>query len=230
MEPEFITYQKFNDQALAEELTVQLDEQQIPYLVEEQAFRFDPSLVLSNAPKEYAVKIKSEDFEKVNELLKQNETKNIEGVEKDYYLFDFTDEELMEVVTKADEWSAFDVVLARKILSDRGKPVSETAIAAINEHRLDELKKPEPPQTFWVTVGYVIAITSIMLPFFVCVIGLFIGWYLSTFKKTLPDGERIFGYNESDRINGKRIFNLSIIVFVLNVIILIVYYNYFRKY
>ena len=68
------------------------------------------------------------------------------------------------------------------------------------------------------------------VPFFVWVIGLFIGWYLWSFKKTLPDGERIFAYSYKDRRHGKRIFYLSIIVFVLNIVTVIIYNTYFRKY
>jgi len=229
MDPNFITYQKFNDPALAAELTGLLDENHIEYDVEEESFRFAPSLVLSEAPTEYSVKIKSEDFEKVNELLKANEAQNVDGVEKDYYLFTFTDAELMEVVTKADEWSAFDVVLARKLLAEKGKEISDQKIEAIHQQRIEELKQPEPPQTFWVTVGYIIAFTGIVLPLFICVIGLFIGWYLSTFKKTLPDGEQVYAYNEKDRRNGQRIFYISIAIFVLNIVALIIYYSYFKN-
>ncbi len=212
MEPEFITYQKFNDPAFAEELTAQLDEHGIKYLVEEESFRFDPSLVLSNAPKEYAVKIKSEDFEKVNDLLKLNEAKNVEGVEKDYYLFSFTDDELMEVITKADEWSAFDVVLSRKILIDRGKAISDNEITQIHEQRVEELRKPDPPQTFWIVVGYAASLLG-------GVIGIFIGWHIYTYKKTLPDGERVYGYTGRDRWHGRAIFYLSIVVFAAAIIV-----------
>jgi hypothetical protein len=215
MEPEFITYQKFDDPALAEELTDVLEENSIAYEVEEQAFRFDPSLVLSNAKTEYAVKIKSEDFDRVTQLLQTNEVQNIGGVEQDYYLFSFTDEELMDVVTKADEWSAFDVVLARKILADRGKEVSDEAIEKIHEERIEELRQPDPPQTLWITIGY-------MAAFLGGVLGVFIGWHIYTFKKTLPDGERIYGYTEHDRKQGKTILWLSSIIFVIAIIVRIV--------
>ncbi|HEY4326461.1 MAG TPA: hypothetical protein VGN20_20925 [Mucilaginibacter sp.] len=230
MEPEFITYQKFNDVALANELAEILTEHNIDYFIDEEAFRFDPSLVMSNAQKEYAVKIKSEDFERVNQLLKENEAKNIEGVEKDYYLFSFTDDELIEVIAKADEWNAFDNVLARKILADRGKIFSEQEITAINEQRLEELKAPEKPQTTWVIIGYIIALTSIFMPLFICIIGIFIGWHLFNFKKTLPDGERVFEYADNDRRHGKRIFYLSIAMIPVNIITLVVYNVYFRNY
>lgn len=212
MEPEFITYQKFDDIALAEALTDLLDENLVPYQVEEQSVNFDPSFVLSNAKTEYAVKIKSEDFELVTELLENHETQNIEGVEQDYYLFGFTDDELMEVVTKADEWSAFDVVLAKKILADRGKAISDETIEKIHEERIEELRKPDPPQTLWITIGYVVA-------FLGGILGIFIGWHIYTFKKTLPDGERVYGYTEHDRKQGKIILWLSSIIFAVAVIV-----------
>jgi hypothetical protein len=215
MEPEFITYQKFDDPALAEALTDLLEENVIPYQVDEQSFNFDPSFVLSNAKKEYAVKIKGEDFELVRELLENHETQNIEEVEVDYYLFSFTDEELMEVVTKADEWSAFDVVLAKKILADRGKAVSDETIEKIHEERIEALRKTDPPQSFWITIGYVVALLGGIL-------GIFIGWHIYTFKKTLPDGERVYGYRAKDRKEGKTIFYLGIIVLVISIITTII--------
>jgi hypothetical protein len=217
MEPEFITYQKFNDAALAGELAGQLEQHGIEYQIEEESLTFNITFVLNDPlQKEYAVKIKSGDFEKVNQLLKDDESKNIDGVDKDYYLFSFTDDELMDVLTKADEWSAFDVVLARKLLAERGKDISEATISSINEKRIEELKKPEASQLTWVIIGYIIALGGIILPFFVSAIGFFIGWHLASYKKTLPDGARVYGYNETDRVHGKRIFYLGITVFVLS--------------
>jgi hypothetical protein len=211
MEPEFITYQKFNDPALAEELAEQLEQHDIAYFVEESSFRFDPSLVMSNAIKEYAVKIKSEDFERVNQLLIADESKNVDYVDEDYYLFTFTDDELMDVITKADEWSAFDVVLARKLLGEHGKNVSDKEIETINEQRIEKLKQPDPPQTFWIVIGYMASLLG-------GVLGIFIGWHLYSYKKTLPDGERVYGYNEQDRRHGRIIFYLSIVVFAVAII------------
>lgn len=119
------------------------------------------------------VKIKSEDFELVNNILKEEELKNVDAIDKDYYLFRFTDDELMDVLIKADEWNAFDVVLARKLLAERGKIISDEAILAIHKKRIEELKKPDAPQTFWIVVGYIFALVG-------GVLGFFIGGHLST--------------------------------------------------
>ena len=205
MEPEFITYQKFNDLALANELAALLEQHNINYLVEEDSLTFNPSFALNDElSKNYAVKINANDFEQVNELLKQQASENIGEVEKDYYLFNFTDDELKDVVVKADEWSPFDVQLARKLLSERGKAVSDSEIADLEEKRIEELKEPEPSQTWWIFVGYVFALAA-------GVLGFFIGWHLWSYKKTLPNGERVYMYSESDRRQGKFIFYLSFV-------------------
>jgi hypothetical protein len=208
MKPEFITYQKFNDIALANELIDVLKKHHIKYLMEEESLTFDPSYSFNPLAKDYAVKINNTDFERVNKILQAEENEEITDLDKDYYLLSFTDDELMEVVTKADEWSAFDVVLARKILAEKGKNLTDEAIAAINEKRIEELKVPDPPQTLWIIIGYIFAFTGGLL-------GLFIGWYLLSFKKTLPDGERVYEYSARDRKHGRMIFYISIAAFAL---------------
>jgi hypothetical protein len=212
MEPEFITYQKFDDVALADELAGQLDNHRIENHIIEESRTFDPGFRFNNTLQtDWAVKIKSVDFEKVNQLLKDDEAEDITKIDKDYYLFSFSDDELMEVITKADEWSPFDFVLARKILADRSKPVSDEAIATINGKRIEDLKVPDAPQTYWIVIGYICAFGGGLL-------GIFIGWFLTTYKKTLPNGERVYGYNENDRKQGRRIMYIGIVVLTIGVV------------
>jgi hypothetical protein len=208
MESEFITYRTFDDIVLANVLGEQLDKHHIEYIVEEEPQPFNGSSIFNTSFQKYGIKIKSDKFEQVNKLLTEDENANLGEVEESYYLFDFTETELMDLLSKADEWSAFDVALARKILTDRGKNIDERTIKTLTEKRLDELKAPEQPQTFWIILGYICA-------FLGGVLGIFIGWHLSSFKKTLPDGERIFEYSESDRRHGKRIFNISVVVAII---------------
>jgi hypothetical protein len=211
MEPEFITYQKFSDIALANAMAEQLDNHHIQYLIAEESFSFDPAFRMNNALKEYAVKIKNTDFEKANQILKDDESADVTEIDADYYLYAFTNDELMEVITKADEWSAFDNVLALKLLAERGISISEKEIAEINKKRIEELRAPEAPQTFYIVIGYLAALLGGIL-------GIFIGWHLSTYKKTLPNGDRVYDYNENDRKHGKRIFYLSVIIFIIAII------------
>ncbi|TWJ02306.1 hypothetical protein JN11_01278 [Mucilaginibacter frigoritolerans] len=210
MESELITYQKFSDIALANAMAEQLDNHHIEYLISEESFNFDPAFRMNNALKEYAVKIKSTDFKKANKVLKDDESTNVAEIGADYYLYAFTNDELKEVITKADEWSAFDNVLALKLLAERGISISDKEIAEINKKRIEELRAPESPQTFYIVIGYLAALLG-------GIIGMFIGWHLSTYKKTLPDGERVYDYTKNDRMHGKIIFYLSVIVFIIAV-------------
>lgn len=211
MLPEFITFKKFDDPALAQALTDLLEENDIEYQTEEGAFSFDPTFAASRElSTEYRVKISPDDFTRATQLLNASEAEDIKHVDKDYYLFSFTDTELMEILEKADEWSSFDHQLARKLLAERGVDVSDQKLAEINQSRIDELKAPESKQSEWVIIGYIVA-------FIGGVPGIFIGWMLSSFKKTLPTGENVFVYREADRRHGKNILYISIVITVIAV-------------
>jgi hypothetical protein len=206
MEPQFFTFRRFNEPALAKMLTAVLDENDIEYEVEDNSVVPNPLVTPGDElGKEYCIKLQQQNFDKVNALVLAAEEQAINEVEDDYYLFSFSDEELKDIVANADEWNAFDFALARKILKDRGIDISAAEIEKFRQYKLDALKKPDEPQTFWIVAGYFFA-------FFGTILGLFIGWFLSTHKKTLPNGERIYGYSESDRKHGRRIFRLSAIL------------------
>jgi hypothetical protein len=203
MEPEFITYQKFNDVALANELAELLENHNVKYFLEEESQSFDPTFSYANS-REYVVKVQPSDFEQVNVLLKNTANDTLGEVESDYYLLSFNNNELMEILAKADEWNAFDVQLARKLLAERGHAISDKEIANLEEDRIAALKTTEPSQGWWIFVGYVFAAAA-------GVLGFFIGWHLWTYKKTLPNGEMIYSYSEKDRKQGMIIFYLSFI-------------------
>ncbi|MFD0766368.1 hypothetical protein ACFQZI_16015 [Mucilaginibacter lutimaris] len=121
----FITYKKFNDIALAQELADVLNRHEIPYEINEESTLFNPTFYADETAKDYAVKINANDFIKVNEILKVEESKSIDTAEVDHYLYDFTNEELLDLISKPDEWSQYDNLLAVKILKERGVNVTE---------------------------------------------------------------------------------------------------------
>jgi hypothetical protein len=103
-----------------------------------------------------------------------------------------------------------DYQLAIKLLKERGAEMDEAAIAELNKQRLDELRKIEPPQTAWIIAGYIFAVLG-------GVFGIAIGWNLAHNKKTLPNGETVFNYSDSDRKHGQRIFYLAIAGLIFSV-------------
>ncbi|MBD1363614.1 hypothetical protein IDJ77_07315 [Mucilaginibacter sp. ZT4R22] len=204
MADELITYQKFNDAALADALVDILEKHDIAYEVEQATASANPLLALNNELNiEYIVKIAPEDFLPADVAVSNEEQTGIADVEPEHYLFAFTNEELLDLIAKRNEWSAFDYQLAQQILKERGVELSEEKISELVDGRIAELKQPEPPQTVWIVLGYACAVFGGLL-------GLFIGWHLANHKKTLPNGEQVFGYTEADRAHGRRIFYLAI--------------------
>jgi len=202
---ELLTLKKFNDPVLAQNMADILGNNGIVYTLDEAPAVYNPSIVnQADLLKEYELKIDSSDFTRANQLIADYEKSFINDVEPDYYLFSFTDEELMEILTRPDEWSTFDHELAKKLLNERGIVIDNAAEKRLNEKRLEELKQPEPSQSTYIYLGYLFALVG-------GVLGFFIGWHLQNSKKTLPNGEQIYSFLEQDRKQGKRIFILSII-------------------
>lgn len=208
MEEEFITFEKFTNQNSAEKLGEFIKEKNIEYILENNSLSFDPTFANNGFGVEFCIKIKKEDFEKVNELLIEKSEDEIIEIDKDYYLLTFSDNELIEVITKSDEWNKFDVSLAKKLLKERGVDVSNERIEAIKEQRILELSKPEKSQIDYIILGYILAFLGGFL-------SIFIGWHLLTYKKTLPNGNRIYAYSENDRKQGNRILIIGVVFSVL---------------
>ncbi len=215
----FLTFQQFSDPALAENLVDLLVDNEIAYEVEEELIAINPLTAINNElTKVYRVRISANDFTRVNQLLKERDDQYINDVDKDYYLFDFTNDELTEILEKEDEWSSFDHELAKKILIERGVDVNIVKLAALSESRLNELRQPEPAQTFWIYAGYFLALFGGLL-------GIFIGWHLSSYKKTLPNGKQIYAYNDNDRKQGRIIFYIGTGCFVIWLVLKMVFFN-----
>ncbi|MEO8516178.1 MAG: hypothetical protein ABI426_05505 [Flavobacterium sp.] len=201
---EFVTFQRFGQKEEVLSFSEILKQNKIDSFVEDSGGSLDSTLGNSQFAIEYALKVKKSDFDKVEALFSAISKEGIENIDEDYFLFQFSNEELKDVLIKKDEWGYDNYDLAQKILSDRGIAISKQEIDSLQKERLIELAKPEKIQTGWVIVGYICAVFGGFL-------GILTGWYLMTLKKTLPDGERVYSYLPSDRKHGKKIFITSIV-------------------
>jgi hypothetical protein len=208
----FLVYKRFYEQEMANELTEILTANGIEFEVTEDRESLDSLYGDKHFNKQFFVKIKGDDFEKVDSILLNLSNKDLETTDKDHYLYGFTDEELFEIISKPDEWSKFDFQLSKKILSERGKEINQDTIDLLKKQRLNDLAKPEEEQRNWIYAGYLFALLGGL-------IGVFIGWHLSTYKKTLPNGQQVYGYKQGDRKHGRRIWILGTIMFVISLTI-----------
>ena len=151
-------------------------------------------------------------FELAEQLIRQEAENQMKNLPDDYYLLTFSDEELFDIILKQDEWNEFDYVLARRLLSERGKEVDESLIRSLRNQRIQDLAKPEEAQTGWVILGYILAV-------FGGVFGFITGYVLWSSRKTLPNGQVVPMYSANDRRHGKIIFILGLGVLFLSAIL-----------
>jgi hypothetical protein len=217
MNKRFVEFQRFSSRVELENGIKILTENNIEYLIEDVSVNLDPVLSSNKLGIEFLLKIEQINFEKANKILDEFYSLEIDEIENDYYLFSFSDNELLEVIIKSEEWNKFDVQLAQKILRLKGKGLSNLEIEKIKTQRILELSKPEKNQSVWIFVGYISSLFGGLL-------GIFIGWHLLTFKKTLPNGQRVYNYSNEDRNHGNKILIIGIISIIIWVIVNIIFF------
>ena len=201
---EFIPYQIFINEGQANEVVEVLREHNIEFVFESTSENFDPTYTNTQLNKQYFVKLRKSDFEVVDGLLLNIASDQLDGIDKEHYLNSFSDQELIEVLVKSDEWSKMDYLLAQRILKERGQDVSEGFLKTLRSQRIADLAKPNESQKVLLLAGYVFA-------FLGGVLGFFIGWHLCYSKKTLPNGEKVLAHSVEDRKHGYRILILGIV-------------------
>ena len=212
MQAEYSVFKKYPTLDQATELKELLEREGVESVLGDNIPPVDVTFSGSTLQHEFEVRIKQSDFDKAENLLEQHAERLIDQIDKDYYLFDFTDEELYEILLKSDEWNEFDFTLAQKILSQRGKPIDKALMNSLKNERLKQLAQPEENQRAWIFLGYAFALLGGLL-------GVVIGYFLWTAKKTLPNGKKVYSYNEKDRKQGKYIFIIAIIVLPITLVL-----------
>ena len=213
---EKVIFRKSINKSIIEELASILERENIDFQLIDNEKYFDATFVTDPSKIEYQLLIQKEDFENAETLITKYYSENL-IIPEDYYLKEFSDEELIEIIYKKDEWNEFDYEVAKSILKDRGIVISETDIERINSERLEKLKtnyeKPNEVKNL-IILGYIFSVIGFFASF-VMTFCLFISYGVSLvilkLKKQLPNGERVYYFNEQDRKHGRRILVLSLI-------------------
>ena len=204
MEDEFVTFREFTDRSLAVALGQLLEKHNIVHRLENSETPLGSAFGDSAFTNNYQIKLRQADFKPAQELLADEAYDAIVEIPPDYPLLSFTDDELLDVVANADEWSDFDVVLSKKLLAERGKEISETHLLTLRDKRISTLAEPEKTSGVLIFAGYFFAILGGLL-------ALLIGWHLLG-QKTLPNGEVVNSFAENDRRHGRRILTIAFVV------------------
>jgi hypothetical protein len=208
---EFVLFQSFMNESDAIPVMEILRENKIEYKVEKFKEPLDSIIGGDVVRDKYYLKIKPQDFPKANEALDQVILKSFSTIEPDYYLFSFSNDELLEIIKKPDEWSRQDFLIAKKILDDRGKRINDEEVNILKSKRIRELAIEEKEPTTQIIAGYIFA-------FLFSLVGVFFGLALFVTKKSLPDGRRVFAYTENTRNHGRAIFMISMAMLILFIV------------
>lgn len=198
MPEQFLTFRRFHEEETAIDFVQKLNELDIEFEVEDN----DSFSTKKNATRDISVKLKPADFD-----IAQKELENYYGfltrqVDDNYYLFEFTNEELQEVIEKPHKWADFDYQLARRILRDRDSKMSDGLIDDPEKTSSEDPAIPKSHHRGWINFGYFLAVAGGLF-------GIIIGWYLCYSKRLFPDGRRAHGCTEWERKHGKQILLLG---------------------
>lgn len=168
----------------------------------------DP-IFIGNAPQnKYEILVHEDDRQEAESIFWEWAQEVISEIPEDYHLFEYSDQDLIQILVESTEWNELDVLLAEKILRDRKVPVNFDEIDNNREQRKQELAKPQSGQTGWIVIGYLFA-------FLFGFVGMLLGYSLWKAKKRSPDGDKSYAYADAVRVHGKIIFFISIISFAL---------------
>lgn len=215
MNEEYLRFKLFSDKETAEDFAGVLQQNGIDHRIEEDAVVFDPSYANNPLSKDYVILLKQPDFRKAALAYDEYFAKQLNDIPEDYYLYSFTNEELLEILAKPDEWGAFDYQLAQALLKQRGAEVSQEKREQLKAKRYKQIAQPEGEDVKNIIGYYIVSI--LIFP-----VGWIIGWVWGYSKKQLPDGYKVYAYNERVRSHGRTIFLISIVLFVVMGIVRVV--------
>lgn len=196
-----LTFQKYNDPGLARAIGEMLGRAGIAYEIEGEHFHLDQAIVGNPSQPLIHLKIPPADFVRAHAVLEDYYEGQLQDVDPDYYLFTFTDQELLDILVKPDEWGHFDYVLARKLLIERGYDITPELTEQLKAQRLTELEKYEDADLD--KAGPLLGMGAIT------------GIAVASQKKILPDGREVHTYSPAVRKRGRTVFIIAVILGVL---------------
>lgn len=203
MSDRYRVFRKFPQQEQALELQQMLLQKGIESVIDEDSFLVDITFTNpEQQQKEFFVKLAPEYFPVAETLLTEIALQELPLIPKDYYLYDFDDSDLQDIIKNPQEWSKTDYLLAKQILQERS--FSATDIEMADKQVIAERETPKNGELL-IPTGYLMSIAGGYL-------GLLIGILLYNTKRPVPDGRRIFFYTKETRKHGLYMIVISAIV------------------
>lgn len=218
-ETDFAFFRDYHSIADAKLFTDMLEEHGIPYLATGAEAVIDEAIVGSGLMPKVVLKLRPEDFSKINAIIAEQIASGAENF-SDHYLQAFSDEELKDIFAHPDEWSVEDFNIAKVVLRQRGVSITDTTIQALREERLTEIRAGKKGSYFWMSLYFVGIIVGAYFGVMYIIAGIGMGYYYAYGKSTDPDGVRYFVYDAQTRTYGKVILYGGSLLFFAELIFL----------
>tara|TARA_R110002049_G_scaffold294590_5_gene481310 strand:+ start:10666 stop:11313 length:648 start_codon:yes stop_codon:yes gene_type:complete len=193
MKDQYIEFKRipFHDEANA--ISEILSSHNIAHKIESTKPSFD--ITFSNSDlTDYIIKVKESQFEEVTVLFEANTANEI--LEDNYYMNSYSDNELIEILSLANEWSNYDLHYANMLIKQRGLVFSDEEIQEAKASALKEQKKPKKVEPILIFIGYLCSIFGGWLGFLVA--------YRLKYKfKLVNETEKVPYYDTKSRSHGK---------------------------
>jgi hypothetical protein len=185
----------------------------IAYEIESPPQLLDRNFIGEQPMPEHYIKIRPSDFTKANEIVEEFYKNIAVTVGKDYYLYDFSDDQILDVANHKNEWGDLNYYVALEILTKRGISYDKQLTNALEEEAA--AIAPHPAKPFYLVLIYILLAVSFILPYpYLSIAGLIVGSFLYGASKTLKNGTRIPYYDANSRKNGIIIIAIAVLSIV----------------
>lgn len=192
---EFKTFMSLTDAVIADEMIQILEAHKIAYKLQDTSKDFDASFANNGAKDSFLIMLNPNDFDKASVVLEENTKLEIDEIDTQHPLFDFSTDELKDVVKNYDEWHPADVKLAKHLLEKQNILVENSEIKEQQNQKNIVAHAQEKSSLLTLAMGYIFCLMG-------GIAGIGIAIFLMTGKRTMPDGTKKYIYSKSDRVHG----------------------------
>lgn len=182
----------------------------------------------------FILRIHGSDFNKATKVLREQANVDIGTLDSHDPMRSLSKEELLDVIAKPDEWGPENYNIAIQLLRQKGVIVSQFMLNDMEEKRIEVLSERKSIDPMILILGYSLAVANIAtifafqhpvigltrwMKFMPAAIGIVLARLIIQSRTTLPNGDRIYTYNNTVTRHAVIIEWLSIVVVLINVII-----------
>jgi hypothetical protein len=208
MKNNFVIYQKFPDIHSASEFAAELRENDIEYQLEDNNQAYVKVVGYQSIDLAIGLSIKESDFSRADKILDTYYNKQMDVIDSSYYLFDYSNEELQDILSNPFDWGKLDYQLCKHILKQRGVNINDTDLENIKENKIKAMSQKEKARPMKIIAGYILACS---FPVLAIIIAISIKYN----RKILPTGATFYINTDGDRKHAQRILLLCILWFIL---------------